>query len=76
MQVELENLIKQYGEDCVKDIISNWQNNPSVHPLTCIEHNSSSLKYSYGKLYCTEKNCTYYQHWIPSTVIKQWEAGL
>ena len=75
MDVELEDLIKQYGEEKVQEIIENWQSNSTVHPLSCVVHNVP-LKYSYGKLYCPKKNCMYHEHWIPSAVIKHWEAGL
>jgi hypothetical protein len=73
MILELENLIKQYGEQKVKVMVKCWQSDPLVQPLTCADHNIP-LKYHYGKLYCPEKNCWQHQHWIPDEVVKHWET--
>lgn len=70
--VELEDLVKEYGESVVKEIIETWQNGPT-HPLTCTKHSDIPLEYSYAKLYCSDKSCFYNQYWIPSIVVDYWK---
>lgn len=70
--IELEDLIKLYGEETVADIVNHWQESIFVHPMTCHDHSDVSLIYEKGQMYCPEPNCQHHQHWIPSVVMQYW----
>jgi hypothetical protein len=77
--IYFEDLLKIYSEETVEDIVEHWQNDIFTHPMTCLRHSDTVLKYKQGLLYCPEPNCWHTQNWMPKAVLSYWneiEEGL
>jgi hypothetical protein len=70
--IEIADLLEEYGEEIVIEIIKIWQNDPFLHSLTCKIHSNVVLQYENGILYCPRPYCSYHQHWIPTVLVKYW----